>query len=238
MAEIHTKIEELKGLHHQALKPSFDVDEDRRNEQAVDIETKDITKLFMKCRDIIEVIKTKAKTNPSAQQQRLAHNIVMAMAGQLQEKSVEFKTVQAKFLKKMRTRDEQRVDSSFVPNDEVAEDILDATFDEQQLKAIQENTEMVREREQAITSIVQSISELATIFRELSDIIVDQGQILDRIDYNLEHASYNIARGTEQLVEGEKYQKKATKKMIIIVLVLVVILMIFLFIFERKQSSS
>ncbi len=42
------------------------------------------------------------------------------------------------------------------------------------------------------------------------------------------------AHGTQ----GEKYQKKATKKMIIIFLVLIVILFIFLLIFNRRNSTA
>lgn len=235
--EIESKVEELKDLHKAALKPTLDTAEEASNEHAIEIQTRDITKLFMKSRDILAGIKAKSKTMNSSQQQRLAHNVVQSLATQMQEMSVEFKAVQSRYLKKMRARDEQRLDTSYVPDDE-GEDALDATFNEMQLKQIKDNTDMVREREQAITEIVQSIAELASIFRELSDMIVDQGTILDRIDYNLEHASYHIKEGTAQLVEGEKYQKKATKKMIIIFLVLVVILFIFLFIFHRKTAST
>ncbi len=38
-----------------------------------------------------------------------------------------------------------------------------------------------------------------------------------------------------RVVQGEKYQKKATKKMIIILLVLIVIAFIFIVIFAKKQ---
>lgn len=61
--------------------------------------------------------------------------------------------------------------------------------------------------------------------------------MLDRIDYNLERASDHIVEGRQQLEQGEKYQKSATKKYLIILLCMVVLGMILgLIIWKREKK--
>eukprot|EP00047_Mylnosiga_fluctuans_P009828 m.13328 g.13328 ORF g.13328 m.13328 type:complete len:298 (+) comp2814_c0_seq1:45-938(+) len=240
MGKIRTKIVALQELHQTALKPTFDMDETKRNEMEVELETKEITTMFHNCQRIIATIKKLGSDSNSQQQERVTVNIVHALASELQTLSGEFKGVQARFLKRMRAQE-----TSPGPDDDPDEDYYkkaeereEKAFTGAQEQAIQDNTRLIQERDEEIEKIVNSITELARIFQDLSSLIIDQGSMLDRIDYNLEVAAYHVSRGKEELVEGEKLQKKAAKKMVIVALVLLVILFIFLMIFTHRQTSS
>lgn len=62
--------------------------------------------------------------------------------------------------------------------------------------------------------------------------------MLDRIDYNLEQAETHIQEGRQELEQGEKYQKSASKKYLIILLCLVVLGMILGLIITSKSKHK
>ena len=96
------------------------------------------------------------------------------------------------------------------------------------MQMIQDNDNILSEREREINEIVKSINGLATVFKELNTMVIDQGSILDRIDYNIESTNINLEAGHEELKKAEKYQSSnRTKILIIILLLLVVFLTIF-----------
>eukprot|EP00058_Branchiostoma_floridae_P008482 XP_002593970.1 hypothetical protein BRAFLDRAFT_118822 [Branchiostoma floridae] len=75
---------------------------------------------------------------------------------------------------------------------------LSQGFTPAQIQMVDENSEVVEEREREINKIVQSISDLNEIFRDLAQIVVEQ---------------------------AEKYQKKNRKMLLILVLAVIVIIM-------------
>jgi syntaxin 16 len=97
---------------------------------------------------------------------------------------------------------------------------------------------LIEGREQEITNIVKSIEELATIFKDLAVLVVDQGTVLDRIDWNLQQSETHIVAGREELQQGEKYQKSASKKYLIILLCLIVLGMILGLIISQKAKKK
>ena len=91
-------------------------------------------------------------------------------------------------------------------------------FNDEQIAALKSNTDQVTQREQEITNIVSSIHELTDIFKDLAQLITEQGSILDRIDYNIEMSVHSVADGRKQLEKAETYQKRSSKKMLILLL--------------------
>ena len=100
---------------------------------------------------------------------------------------------------------------------------MDGGFTDEQLRQLQQNGEDITQREQEITKIAESIQELASIFNDLAQLVVEQGTILDRIDYNLEMTEQRVEEGLVELERGQKYQKKSTKKIMIIGLILLIV---------------
>lgn len=236
MKDIMDKIKDLERLHERRFRADLNRDE-AMEEQEIELATKEITRIFHTCQHCVQLIGRKCAQLQSPQQERLGKNAMQSLAGQLQELSGSFRKSQSQYLKRLRNEERRRAGQfggEEEPREEAVED--DDDFSEQQQSFVRQNTALIREREEEITKIVQSITELSEIFKELSVIIVDQGTILDRIDYNLEQAAYHVDKGKDQLIEGEKYQKKATKKMVIIFLVLVVVAFIFVMIFHSKHK--
>lgn len=172
---------------------------------------------------------------------RITKNVVHSLALTLQEESSAFRKTQSNYLSKMRGRSEQQkgFEMNFDNGDEDAgEETLafEKGFTDTQQAQLKANTQRITQRENEITQIVNSISELAQIFKDLATLIIDQGTVLDRIDYNIELAATHVEEGHKQLVQSEKYQKKASKK-IYCILVLVVVLLIFFILVVVKKSQ-
>lgn len=96
----------------------------------------------------------------------------------------------------------------------------------------------IAQREREIEDIAQGIIDLSNIFQELQTMVIDQGSMLDRIDYNVENMAVEVKQAEKELKVATGYQKKSTKRKIILLLVLIVAGMFILLMIKPKSRSS
>lgn len=230
MADINRKIVQLSSLHDQHLTKSA-FDDDNNKEYEIEILTQQITRSFHKCQQNIKLIGQRAK-NGSTQQQRMARNIMSSLAQKLQEESTEFKQSQSAYLNRLKGREEREknflgVEDKYQPGgSDTDTEYFDQRFTNDQIQMVEQNSAEIEQREKEIRSIVESIAELGTIFKDLANLVVDQGSLLDRIDFNMEQTVIKVEDGLQQLVKGEKHQKRGRKCLFILFLALVVLVLI------------
>ncbi|XP_035679462.1 syntaxin-16-like isoform X1 [Branchiostoma floridae] len=233
ITKIRQKMKELSVLHDKQMnRPTLD--DSMEEEHAIEIITQEITQMFHRCQRAIQNIGNKSRY-ASTQEQRVTKNIMSSHASNLQDLSIQFRKGQSAYLRRLKNREERSRQffepgitsgSSLMTEEEVAVDELyDRGFTPAQIQMVDENSEVVEEREREINKIVQSISDLNEIFRDLAQIVVEQGTVLDRIDYNIEHTATKVDAGLQQLQKAEKYQKKNRKMLLILVLAVIVIIM-------------
>lgn len=185
--------------------------------------------------------KSKNNNDNNNQEQTMGKNVQISLATKLQDLSSKFRKSQSTYLQKLRGREL----GSAAANDVLAgieysdEQTFNMGFTEQQLETVFNNERKIEERSQEINDVAKSIFQLAEIFRDLQTMVIDQGTLLDRIDYNIEQDSVTIKSAHEELVKGEKYQKKAQGKMLWMFLgCLIIVLLIVLIVKPRKASTS
>ncbi|XP_019640220.1 PREDICTED: syntaxin-16-like isoform X1 [Branchiostoma belcheri] len=233
ITKIRQKMKELSVLHDKQMnRPTLD--DSMEEEHAIEIITQEITQMFHRCQRAIQNIGNKSRY-ASTQEQRVTKNIMSSHASNLQDLSIQFRKGQSAYLRRLKNREERSRQffepgitsgSSLMTEEEVAVDELyDRGFTPAQMQMVDENSEVVEEREREINKIVQSISDLNEIFRDLAQIVVEQGTVLDRIDYNIEQTATKVDSGLQQLQKAEKYQKKNRKMLLILVLAVIVIIM-------------
>lgn len=97
---------------------------------------------------------------------------------------------------------------------------------------------VISQREREIEQIAQGVIDLANIFQDINAMVIDQGTMLDRIDYNVERTSTNMKKADKELVTASGYQKRSTKRKIILLLILIVIGMIILVTLKPKRHGK
>ncbi|KAI7261865.1 t-SNARE [Hortaea werneckii] len=81
----------------------------------------------------------------------------------------------------------------------------------------------ITHREREIEKIAQGVIDLSNIFQELNTMVIDQGSLLDRIDYNVERTHEHVQGAERELKVATGYQKRTTKRKVMLLLVLVVL---------------
>ncbi|VDP88689.1 unnamed protein product [Echinostoma caproni] len=182
---------------------------------------------------------SKLRRSPSLwngnQAQKLSENVLSSLARTLQDLSTAFRRSQSDYLNKLKSRDDRikgylsmglQLDEGPVGTmDEFGDNEYQLWEAQRQRRGLllEENTNMVTQREQEINEIVRSIHELNEIFRDVAQLVVDQGTIVDRIDYNVEHTQIRVEAGLKQLTEARKHQSKDRKMWVIFVLAVLVV---------------
>lgn len=132
-----------------------------------------------------------------------------------------------------------------------------STLQQTSLKRINSNDVAIAQREREINEIAQGIIELADIFKDLQGMVIDQGTMLDRIDYNIEKMSVHVKAADKELnvvcllsnrsawaammliaIQATGYQRKYTKRKILLLLLLLVIGMFILLLVKPKRSRA
>lgn len=97
---------------------------------------------------------------------------------------------------------------------------------------LEDDTDLLREREVEMTSILKSMTELNQIFHEMNSLVVNQGSLLDRIDYNMELVQMKVEQGAVQLSRAEKSARTARKLKCMFILGGSLLLALFIFILQ------
>ncbi|XP_076337866.1 syntaxin-16-like isoform X2 [Tachypleus tridentatus] len=179
MTKIRQKMKELITLHEKHVsRPTMD--DNTTEEHEIEVLTKVITRMFTHCQRLIHQIGSRSR-GASLQESRVNKNVVVSLAGALQNLSVTVRSAQSSYLKNLRSREERSEQyftthlSPMIDGDSLHMDqMLEQKFSQEQLFQIDNNSHMVDQCEKEIVHVVQSIAELNEIFRDLAAIITDQ----------------------------------------------------------------
>ncbi|THD26381.1 Syntaxin-16 [Fasciola hepatica] len=234
---IRQKMKELIALHDRHLMAT-NLDDNVDEDQEIEQQTKELTEIFsLSHRQLGQLSKLRHSSSlwKGNQVQKCSENVLSSLARTLQDLSTAFRRAQSSYLNKLKSRDERI--KGYLSMGPQLDDGLSGTADEfgdneyqlweaqrqRRGMLLEENTNMVVQREQEINQIVRSIHELNEIFRDVAQLVVDQGTIVDRIDYNVEHTQMRVESGLKQLTEARKHQSKDRKMLVILVLAALVV---------------
>ncbi|KAK5078813.1 t-SNARE affecting a late Golgi compartment protein 2 [Lithohypha guttulata] len=262
LKDITLKAGKLDKLHSKHILPGFD-DEDVKAREEMEIEglTQEITRGFQECRKAIKRIERmvkEAQQNNTLQRgdEVMAKNIQTALAGQVQEVSASFRKKQSSYLNKLRQlggfespafgsgRSGTPVQAQNPYTDPALMDAdTDASFSRSTLQQTAQkrhgrNDTVIAQREQEINDIAKGIIELSDIFRDLQAMVIDQGTMLDRIDYNVERMVVEVKGAEKELIVATNYQKRYTKRKIILLLILVIFGLFVLLLVKPRSSGN
>ncbi|KAK5956877.1 t-SNARE affecting a late Golgi compartment protein 2 [Knufia fluminis] len=262
LKDITLKAAKLDKLHSKHVLPGFD-DEDVKAREEMEIEglTQEITRGFQDCRKAIQRIERmvkEARQSNALQKgdEVMAANIQTALASRVQEVSAGFRKKQSSYLNKLRQlggfespagpgRSGTPVQSQNPYTDPAMMDAdTDASFSRSTLqqtaqKHLRSNDTAIAQREQEINDIAKGIIELADIFRDLQGMVIDQGTMLDRIDYNVERMATDVKGAEKELIVATGYQKRYTKRKIILLLILIIFgLFVLLLVKPRNRNKA
>ncbi|KAF9936073.1 hypothetical protein BGZ65_002767 [Modicella reniformis] len=235
---IKTNIQKLDGLHKKHLLPGFD---DRIQEER-DIEhlTDEITQQFHACQRRIKQIHSESRYSSSNQEQIMSRNVQMSLAQKVQDVSTVFRQKQNTYMQRIRGVELRNKDifSGVQPINSSISDSEESGFTSAQQTFSDQSHATVTQREQEINHISRSIFQLADIFKDLQSMVIDQGTLLDRIDFNVEQTAVHLQDAVHELDEGEKYQKKARNRKIILLLVLLIVGLFIILIFKPRRHAA
>jgi len=254
--EITKTMRTLEQLHQKHVLPGFD-DESvkRKEEREIENMTQNITKAFQACqlsiRRIDRMVKESQQNGGIARgEETMASNLKISLATRVGDVSALFRKKQTAYLKKMRQLggSDTPLDRANTPAQnpytdpslmETESDRTSAQTAILQTKQKQRQTGLhdstIAQREQEIERIAQGVIDLANIFQELQTMVIDQGTMLDRIDYNVERMATDVKEADKELKVATKYQKKGTKRMILLLLALLVVGMFILVLIKPKK---
>lgn len=260
LAGIAVTIKQLDKLHAKHVLPGFN-DEAIKSTEEREIEdlTQDVTRQFGACQGAIKsierVIKQEQQSSrggPSRSEVDMARNLQMALAARVGEASTTFRKKQTAYLKKLRalgglSLPEERSAASGNPYTDPA--MMDEEADRASAQTTLQQQAQVRrraglgdatiaQREREIETIAQGVIDLSNIFQELNSMVIDQGSLLDRIDYNVERTSEHMQAAEKELSVATGYQKKSTKRKIILLLILIVVGMFILLMLKPRSKGN
>jgi t-SNARE complex subunit (syntaxin) len=112
--------------------------------------------------------------------------------------------------------DEKQLYQSYINSE--AEDISD----------LENNIDNIQNRHDSILALENDVKQLSELFQELDTLVNMQGEKLDSIELCILNSKDCVDKGEVDIVEGEKYQNKAKKRMCCLGLIVISVLFIVL----------
>ncbi|EEY61538.1 syntaxin-like protein [Phytophthora infestans T30-4] len=188
---LHAKLEYLQLLHTRRLMIRFD-DSEVQQEHEIICLTEEITALFHKADRSLKKITSAfvgGEASPSPADRLVRLNTQRAIAGRLQQISMQFRTRQREYLQRLQL---QKFGSEIFDVDAMEKGATGGSFrfGSKATALAMDHTEYdIRTRDIEIQRIAKSVATLATMFKEVAEMVIDQGTLIDRIDYNMEQVT-------------------------------------------------
>ncbi|KNE73310.1 hypothetical protein AMAG_17478 [Allomyces macrogynus ATCC 38327] len=240
----------LTALHKQHLLPGFADAADDHMDVGIDHTTTLVTDLLKQAgAKIKQFERTRGGPKTTPQEAKVHANVTAQLAARLAALSSEFRKAQGNYMKRLQARSVKSAPTMFGVPDADRDDRDDtespdggggtavAMFTDQQLVTVNQQNDLIAQRDKDIEEIARTIGEIAELFRDMQNMVIEQGSLLDRIDYNMQQAAANVESGNEELDKAVKHQASARKKMLIYLLVLAIVAVIVLLALKRSRSS-
>lgn len=257
-------MKKLDSLHAKHVLPGFDDESVKaREEREIEDLTMEVTRGFASCQSAIKridkLVQEQAKTQEhrgglTKEDETMARNLKMSLASRVSEVSTTFRKKQAAYLKKLRSLGGMSLDSragtpNVAANPYTDPALQDSELDRSSAQSTLLQTAQVRrrtgvhdaaieQREREIEKIAQGVIDLSNIFQDLQSMVIDQGSLLDRIDYNVERTAEHVKAADKELNVATGYQKRSTKRKIMLLLILLVVGMFILVLVKPRKSKS
>lgn len=262
LADIAGKMKRLDQMHAKHVLPGFDDESVKaKEEREIEALTQDITRDFTSCQKAIKRIdrlvqeqQQQSGGNLSGADSTMAKNLKVSLASRVGDVSTLFRKKQSAYMKKLRSLGGMStpLDRSSTPmasNPYTDPAMMDSETDRSSAQSTLLQTAQVRkrtgvmdsaieQREREIEKIAQGVIDLSNMFQDLQTMVIDQGTVLDRIDYNVERTHEDVKGAEKELKVATGYQKRSTKRKIILLLVLIVVGMFILVLIKPKRSSQ
>ncbi|KAL3663602.1 hypothetical protein V7S43_011488 [Phytophthora oleae] len=258
---LHAKLEYLQLLHTRRLMIRFD-DSEVQQEREINCLTEEITALFHKADRSLKKITSAfvgGEPSPSPADRLVRLNTQRAIAGRLQEISIQFRTRQREYLQRLQL---QKFGSEIFDVDAMEKGAgipsESFRFGNKATAFAMDRTEYdIRTRDIEIQRIAKSVATLATMFKEVAEMVIDQGTLIDRIDYNMEQVPPSLRSlvanspnsiclprycqvvermrsGLGQLERAEKYQRNTRPERCIFLLLTLITLCFFILVMKHS----
>ncbi|KAI6787637.1 t-SNARE [Hortaea werneckii] len=260
--QLHAK-HVLPGFDDESVKAQ----EEREIEGLTQDITRAFTTCQARIRKISTYLRDQQQTQPNGApltqaETKMATNLQTSLAARVGDVSIAFRKKQSAYLKKLRQLGGMTMPLDN-PNSRTATPSLAAAANPYTDPAMQDSetdragaqstllqTAQVRrrtttamdatitQREREIEKIAQGVIDLSNIFQELNTMVIDQGSLLDRIDYNVERTHEHVQGAERELKVATGYQKKTTKRKVMLLLVLVVVGLFILVLVKPKGGGG
>ncbi|RLN60194.1 hypothetical protein BBJ29_001425 [Phytophthora kernoviae] len=233
---LHAKLEYLQLMHTRRLMIRFDGSETQQEREII-LLTEEITALFHKAdRSLKHITSAFVGGEPSrSPADRLVRlNTQRAIAGRLQEISIQFRMRQREYIQRLQL---QKFGSEIFDVDEMEKGSGFSggnRFGNKPCYAMDHTEHDIRTRDVEIQRIAKSVATLAAMFKEVAEMVIDQGTLIDRIDYNMEQVVERMRSGMSQLEHAEKYQRNTRPERCIFILVTLITLCFFILVVKHS----
>ncbi|KAI6808218.1 t-SNARE [Hortaea werneckii] len=261
--QLHAK-HVLPGFDDESVKAQ----EEREIEGLTQDITRAFTTCQARIRKISTYLRDQQQTQPNGApltqaETKMATNLQTSLAARVGDVSIAFRKKQSAYLKKLRQLGGMTMPlDNHNPNSRTATPSLaaanpytdpamqDSETDRAGAQSTLLQTAQVRrrtttamdatitQREREIEKIAQGVIDLSNIFQELNTMVIDQGSLLDRIDYNVERTHEHVQGAERELKVATGYQKKTTKRKVMLLLVLVVVGLFILVLVKPKGGGG
>lgn len=159
-------------------------------------------------------------------------NQIERLSHQLREIMNKFRSNQADYIDKTRSRFQRKVDI-ISKDDDPNIDMTNVDFQTHsvftddiiiQMQTAKTDLQEIEEREKELHKLESQIHEVNKLFKEMNVLVGEQGGMLNNIEKNVEDAVHHVTETKKQLRQAKEYKTKTRKKKIICGVILGVVI--------------